>query len=271
MMPIRYINNRGTVLDLNSGGIVCSPTDAIAWDLDASEVNGKVAAFTTGVTTKELDCATYTMTARQKLYEVPAYDVADMKPGRLYVGDWYLICYVTASQQESWWRTDGHAKYTLTITVEDPHWRRDTTYVYTERKDGGRGLDFQFDFAFDFGYAPSTVIVNNTNYLSGDAIIRMYGPSTNPDITIGENTYGVDVTLEQGDYVEISTYDKTVKVVRLSGETENGFPLIAGDYSEGSGSYIFQKIATGSSDVTWDGNFDFDVVMVERRNEPRWD
>lgn len=271
MIAMKYVNNRGNAVDLYGNGVVCDPTDAIAWELESSEVNGKVASFTTGVTTRKLECATYGMLARRRLYEIPAYDVAEMKPGRLYVGDWYLVCYVTASSQERWWATDGIAKYELTVTIEDPHWRRDTTYVYTERHEGGQGLDFQYDFQYDFGYAPSTVVVQNDNYLAADALIRIYGAVKNPTISVGENDYTVNVSLEQGDYLEISTYDKTVRVVRLTGKVENAFPDIQGEYMEGSGSYIFEKVPTGQSDVTWSGTFDFDIVVTERRDEPRWD
>lgn len=271
MIPMKYLNNRGQAVDLSANGIVCDPTDAIAWDLDANEVNGRVASFSPAKSTRSLKCVTYSMGARRRLYEIPAYDVADQKPGRLYVGDWYLVCYMTASKQEHWWREDGAAKYTLTVTVDDPYWRRDTSYVYTERHDGGQGLDFEYDFKYDFGYAPSTVVIDNENYLPADATIRIYGPAEQPGIEIGGNSYSVDVELEQGDYLEVSTYDKTARVVRLTGAVENAFPDILGDYMEGSGSYIFEKVPTGQSDVTWDGNFDFDVVVTERRDEPRWD
>lgn len=271
MIPMKYVNNRGSAVDLYGNGVVCDPADAIAWDLDAEEVNGKVASFTAGATTKKLTCVTYGQLARRRLYEIPARDVADLTPGRLYVGDWYLRCYVTASSQDRWWAQDGIAKYNLTVTVEDPHWLRDTTYVYTERHEGGRGLDFEYDFSYDYGYAPSTVIIQNDNYLPADAVIRVFGPVTDPSVEIGQNAYSVGVTLEQGDYLEISTADKTVRVVRLTGEVENAFPDIEGEYMEGSGSYVFERVPTGQSDVTWDGNFDFDIVVTERRDEPRWD
>ena len=34
--------------------------------------------------------------------------------------------------------------------------------------------------------------------------------------------------------------------------------------------YIFEKIPSGSNDVSWDGAFGFDVTLLEERSEPKW-
>lgn len=269
MIPIKYQNNRGDSVDLYGNGIVCSPTEIMGWDLDADDLNGKIASFSTGVVSNSLSVATYSPQARQRLFDIPAFDREDMKPGRLYVGDWYISGFLTGASVENWWDESGKAKYGLTFTTDDAYWKRDTTYVYTEREDGGNGLDFPYDFEFDYGYAPSTVVVRNENYLPADALIRMYGEVENPSVEIGDNEYSVNVTLSLGDYVEIDTYEKTVTVHRLDGKVENAFESIQGEYMEGSGSYVFQRIKTGVNDVTWSGTFDFDIVMTERRREPR--
>lgn len=270
MMQIKYQNNRGQSVNLYGNGIVADPTDFVAWEVDADDSNGKISAFTTDVVSKSMNAATYSQEARQRLYEVPAIDLEDVKPGRLYIGEWYMVCYMTASEQTRWWATDGIVQYELTFSTDDPYWHKDVTYTYTERHDTKSGLDYPYDYEFNYGYAPTTVVVNNDNYLPGDAIIRFYGPCENPQVTIGSNAYGVNVELAQGDYVEISTYDKTVRVVRLDGDIENGFPDIAGTYEKGSGSYIFEQIKQGTQDVVWSGLFDFDVILIERRHEPRW-
>lgn len=270
MMEIRYVNNRGDVLNLYGDGIVCDPTGPIAWNLSPKEVNGKVASFQTGVTSKKMTAATYSMEARERLYEVPSFDIADMSPGKLYVGEWYVFCYLTASELGSWWRTDGHATYELTVTVEDAHWRRDTEYSYTQIPQEISGLDFEFDYEHDYGYAYQRMIVTNQNHLEADVLIRIYGETTAPTVRIGQNDYKLSSKLNPDDYVEISTYDKTVRIVRATGEVDNGFQDILGDYMEGSGSYVFQKIPSGSSEVSWDGSFDFDVIVSEMRYEPRW-
>lgn len=269
MIPIKYQNNRGDSVDLYGNGVVCSPTEILAWDLDANDLNGRISSFSTGVVSNSLNIATYSAQARQRLFDIPAYDREDMRPGRLYVGEWYLSGYITGASVENWWDDRGLAKYELTFTTDDRFWKRDTEYIYTERKDGGSGLDFPYDFEFDYGYAPSTVVVQNENYLPADVLIRMYGEVDRPAVEIGGNEYAVDVHLNRGDYVEIDTHEKTVTVHRLDGTKENAFENIQGEYMEGSGSYIFQRVGTGINDVVWSGLFDFDVVLTERRREPR--
>ena len=269
MIPIKYLNNRGAAVDLNANGVMASTTNMVAWKLDVNDTAGRITSLATDVVTSKVPAATYTRLARRRLYEIPAYDIADMKPWRLYIGDWYVRCYMTASSQERWWAQDGGTKYDLEFTSDDPVWRRETEYSYTERHDGGQGLDYEHDYQFDYGYSSSAVNLVNENYLPADLIIRVYGPITNPRVTIAGNVYGADVSLEQGDRLEIDTLEKTVTIVRLDGDRENGFPDIYGEYSEGSGSYVFEKLPTGESDATWDGSFDFDVVVVERRYEPR--
>lgn len=268
MTPAKYVNNRGDAVDLNANGCWFSLTDVLAWSLDTEELNGAIASFSRGTQSRTMQGATYTEAARRRIYEVPARDVAESTPGRLYFGDWYMVCYVTGSTVSGWWDAAGKAGYELTVTTDDPQWHRDTPYVFTEREEGGQGLDYPHDYAYDYGYSSSTTTVRNRSILPADLVIRMYGPCENPSVEIGGNEYRLDVSLAQGDYAVIDTYSKTAYVVRLDGDVENAFPDIAGDYREGSGSYVFQKLPEGSSDLVWPGTFDTDVVVVETRDEP---
>ena len=265
---IKYQNHMGKSVDLSSNGIVADPTDVLAWSLDVDDSYGTVRSVSRSVASRKLKVATYSMAARRRLYEVPAVDVDAMKPGRLYVGEWYLMCYVTASSVSGWWYRDGVAAYDLDVTVVDPLWRKDVSYVLTERYEGGVGLDFPHDFPHDFGYSNVITAVNNTGFRPADALIRVYGPAEWCVVTVAGNEYIVSESLEEGEYVTVDTYARTVEVTRLTGEVENAFQSVGGDYFEGSGSYIFERVPVGLSEVVWSGTSDLDITMVLTRDEP---
>lgn len=265
---IKYQNHLGKSVDLSSNGIVADPTDVLAWSLEVDDSYGTVRSISRSVESRKMKVVTYSMAARRRLYEVPAVDVGAMRPGRLYVGDWYLVCYVTASSVSGWRYGDGVSSYDLTVTVVDTQWRKDVPYVLTERYDGGAGLDIPYDFPHDFGYSNVIATVNNTGFRPADAVIRVYGPTDSCKVTVAGNVYSVGVSLEVGEYVTIDTYERTVRAARLTGDVEDAFPDVEGDYFEGSGSYVFERIPVGLNEVTWSGTSDLDLIVVLMRDEP---
>lgn len=264
---IKYQNHLGKSVDLSSNGIVADPTDVLAWSLEVDDSYGTVRSIGRSIASRKLKVATYSMSARKRLYEVPAVDVDAKSPGRLYVGEWYLVCYVTSSSVNGWWR-GGVASYDLDVTVVDPLWRKDVSYVLTERYDGGAGLDFPHDFPHDFGYSNVITTVNNTGFRPADVLIRAYGPLDGCVVTVAGNEYIVRESLEDGEYLTIDTYGRTVKVTRLTGEVHDAFPSVGGDYFEGSGSYVFERVPPGLSEVIWSGVSDLDITLVITRDEP---
>lgn len=264
---IRYVNNRGRQVSLSSDGIVVSATPLMEWAYDVNEVNGRIGSFTRDIETVKLPLVTYEPGRRGDLYEVTTVDRVDMQPGRLYVGDWYIQCYLTASSVEYWWTDRGLSRYDLELTVEDKTWHRESTYVLSDLS-GADGADFPYDFAYDFGYRSERVVVENEGFMPADLIIRVYGECEDPRVTVAGNTYGADVSLGSGDYLTIDTAGKRVYVTRYDGDVENAFPDIYGEYTDGSGSYVFQRISSGIKEVTRSGSFDLDVVVVESRDQP---
>lgn len=265
---VKYQNHLGKSVDLSSNGIVADVTDVLAWSMDVDDSYNTVRSVSRSVESRKMKVVTYSMAARKRLYEVPAVDVDAMRPGRLYVGDWYLVCYVTASSVSGWWYADGVSSYEVEVTVVDAQWRKDVPYVLTERYDGGAGLDFPYDFPHDFGYSNVITTVNNTGFRPADAVIKVYGPTDSCEVTVAGNVYSVGVSLEVGEYVTIDTYERTVRVTRLTGDVENAFPDVEGDYFEGSGSYVFERIPVGLNEVIWSGTSDLDLTVVLTRDEP---
>ena len=274
-MIIKYENSLGDVLPLTGGGVFADIAELFSWKLTEQEINGRITAFERKTSSRKITVLVYgernARQLRDQLYDVAAVDTEARKYGKIWAGEWYLKCYITAAEISEAWEPTGAAVFSLTVTSDKPVWRRDRRYTITLDEDGGDGgLNYPHDYPYDFASSGAGARVNNTSAVPSDAIIRIYGAASAPAVTIGNNTYEVTETLERGDYLEINTEAKTVKVVRRLGFVENAFDKIKGEYMQGSGSYIFEKIPSGMSSISWDGSFVFDVETHEERDVIRW-
>ena len=110
--------------------------------------------------------------------------------------------------------------------------------------------------------APHRYILNE-NYVPSDAIIKIYGPTTFPSIMIGDNQYGAEnITLDDGEYLEINTKDETIQHYVDSEGWVNVFNHRLDD--------TFEKIEVGTSEITWQGNLDIDIRLLNSRSDPKW-
>ena len=96
-------------------------------------------------------------------------------------------------------------------------------------------------------------------------MITVYGPCTNPRITIGGNIYEVKTKLDTGEYLLIDSRAGTIYRVRVNGIKVNEFD--SRNTEEGS---VFKKIQPGYNLISWDGTFGFDLLLYVERSEPEW-
>lgn len=104
--------------------------------------------------------------------------------------------------------------------------------------------------------------ITNDSYAPSDAIIRI-GESLNPYVTIGLNTYGADVTVEEGFFLEIDTKEQTVRLYEQDGMT---FENVYDKRTDG----CFEKIESGINDVEWFGMLDVEIQLEKGRSTPKW-
>ena len=110
--------------------------------------------------------------------------------------------------------------------------------------------------------APHRYILNE-NYVPSDVIIKINGPTTSPSIMIGDNQYGAEnITLDDGEYLEINTQDETIQHYVDSEGWVNVFNHRLDD--------TFEKIEVGTSEITWQGNLDIDIRLLNSRSDPKW-
>ena len=69
----------------------------------------------------------------------------------------------------------------------------------------------------------NSIKMDNENFIESDAIIRIFGFCVNPLVTINDNIYQIDVSLEVGEYLEIDTEKSTIFKYTIYGDKVNCF------------------------------------------------
>lgn len=186
--------------------------------------------------------------ALNRLHDVLDYDVCNLTPGRLYINNQYIECfaYVSVKTLDRDWTE--YSVVGLTFKVISPAWTKDETCTLAA--------------------GTASAAFNNTGAGTAPMIMTIHGPCRNPVVTVGGNSYGVNVTLAAGDTVVIHQPNKTVKST-ISDVTGNAFNKRRKDMD------VFQPAPTGTLTVTrTDDNgsaaFAVAVTFLIQRSEPRW-
>lgn len=236
------------------------------------------------------------------LHEVFEKDVLKKKPGRFYFGEYYISCFIYASEKEEW--ESGYSmENTLKLIEANPFWRKETLYQFLpEVMDSGAGeqipvetgeiytgeamdnqaalREFSFDFLrrsdrkvrypqfglpFDFVKPRGRRTIDNTTAFSdSNFILTIYGFVDTPSILIAGHPYVVNTTIYEGERVIIDSAAGTVKKIGRLGEETNLYNSRGKEYS------AFQKIPPGVQTVNWSGGFGFDILLYDERSEPKW-
>ena len=110
----------------------------------------------------------------------------------------------------------------------------------------------------------NSIKMDNENFIESDAIIRIFGFCVNPLVTINDNIYQIDVSLEVGEYLEIDTEKSTIFKYTIYGDKVNCFNNRNKKYD------VFKKIPSGTVNVSANGEFKVDIILYEKRGEPKW-
>lgn len=200
-------------------------------------------------------------------------DVANGTPGTFVAyGSWEQRGYVTAMDAAG-----IHAdalRQRLTVVLLDGVWRRENIAHFDPNGGGGGSvyayLDHPFDYAYDYSENAQPDEIDASDFVPSAVKIVVFGPATDPQVTIGGNLYEVDVTVPAGGYLLIDGLAKTVALVTSNGTVTNVFDKAVRGTGEGGGSYVFQPLPVGESAVVWDRTFGFDVHYYDEEGEPPW-
>lgn len=268
---LKYKNHLGEVFEFGKDGIFVDTNDLHDYEWTVTEKNNRVSSLDYSISNRKLPviiiCETESqgIAARNKLHEVVEKDVLAMQHGRVIVGDYYFRCFVTKSEKKDYLYTKRYMSVTMTLTSDFPYWVKETTASFsTNGSTGGSFLDYGFDYPVDFKTDVQSTQLNNTGFMPSNFRLIVYGACSNPVVYIAGHQYKVNCTVASGEYLTVDSSAKKIYITSKTGAVTNVFN------SRNRDSYIFEKIPAGSSDVSWGGNFSFDIVLLEERSEPKW-
>ncbi len=221
--------------------------------------------------------------AVSRLDDVIEKDIISGYPGRLYVGNSYMNCYLSESSKERWINDLDSISMELKVKSDYPFWiteklfqfRKKTEMVPVESTTMVIGMDYDYDYEYEYVYGFSEGsdgtmhhMVNSYDIDSGFKMI-IYGPCINPAIRIAGHLYELKATLYDDEYAVIDSstrysQDRAIYKIQVDGTRVDLFNARNKD------SEIWKKIPSGRNTVTWNGDFGFDVILFGEKGVPPW-
>lgn len=193
------------------------------------------------------------------------FDVVNNSPGKLYVGDMYLRCFIIASEKAEWESGIELLDNEITLAIDYPFWIKEHPYYFKSSDvTSTKNKRYANKYAYRYANGLNNTYITNEHYTECNFHMNIYGPCVKPSVYIGGYEYHVDAILEAGERLEIDSAAETVTKVMNSGKRVNMF------HYRSFGSTLFQPIQTGMQNIFWDGKFDFDIILFEERSEPKW-
>lgn len=305
---IMYRNHLGESVETAKDGVYANYHDLRDYRWEYESNANRITRFSRGIIDKTLPLVIFCETEEQgvetknRLMEIAEKDVLTRQPGEIWISGYCLKGYVTQSTKGNFLMNQRYMTVSLTITTDDPVWRRELNYhllpedalqddeeIVTEPEeqqeeallleDGCVFADFPFDLyhktyrkvqhplfdlPFDFKRIRGRRVINNEAFTGSDFIMTIWGFVDRPRILIAGHPYEVDVLVYEGERVVIDSAAGTVVKIGRMGEETNLYNARGKEYS------IFEKIPSGYQTVSWAGTFGIDLTIYDERSEPKW-
>lgn len=266
---IKYINHLGEIIEFGSGDYFINESELHDYSWSYSSDNDVVTDFQRTVTSKSLPIiisGKNNKELKNKFFATVEVDVLTAQKGALWYGDYYYSCYVTQSKKSDYINYDGSLTVNLTVTTDTPYWLREITTKFRTESGGTDVLQYPKQYPYKYtDYNERCTVTNNTLAAAPFQLI-IYGPCENPEILVGSQKYKVNVKLTAGEYLILTAVEKNKTIVKIGidGTQTNCFNNREKTIN------VFAPIPNGTFDVSWSGNFVFDLIVYDRRSEPPW-
>ena len=275
MMEIYYINSEGEKIDFLSEDYSLQTGDLFdyAWEYQSQE-DSAISGFQKGIQEKKLTFS-FRGSSQKACYEnlnrfvaVTERDILVMTPGYLYVGDWYLRCYIVSGEMSDWEMDYGCIDCECALLTDVPVWIHESLQKFRYDYDTIRSvsdLDFPYDFPYDMKKISGSEFLKNDHYAPCEYKMVVYGPCESPRVVINGHPYQVFTDVAQNEYLTIDSKSRAIYRIRSDGTLVNEFNSRQ-KYPSPS---IFEKIPAGTCTVAYTG-LNFDVTLYQERSEPVW-
>lgn len=269
---LKYKNHENEIFEFGKDGIFVNVSNLHDYSWEVKKKNNRITSLDYGVVTKKLPvvifCATEAkgIAARNRLLEVVEKDVLALQHGKIIIGDYYFKCFVTKSEKKDYLKNKRFMMLNLTLTSDLPYWVKETSNLFMVSAGAAAvgGLDYSFDYPHDYTSDMKNASINNTGFVASNFKLIINGPCNNPVVYVENHAYQVSCDVAAGELLVVDSSGKTVEIVATNGTKTNVFNRRNKD------SYIFEKIPPGKHLVTWEGDFNFEIILLEERSEPRW-
>lgn len=194
-------------------------------------------------------------------------DTLNKTPGTFIADGWEQKGYISSLEPLD--ITSNNAKITLECILLDGVWRRSRlVHMFPSSGDsqGSKTYTYEYPYRYASEYGVRSVTVDSLASVSFSMTI--FGYAKNPIIRIGNNVYRFDVTISEGGYLLVDSRDCTAVLVGKQGERSNAYSKCERGTGEGCGTYAWERIPSGTSLVSWNDSFGFDLVLYEERSAP---
>lgn len=281
-VPVRYVNSQGQTFILQGDGqgfLDINPLYAFSWTYELADSVTGDGGTATGfrrrpkVVTLELrnrggDRAEFAA-RMDALHAASEADALAETPGRLWLDDQYMVCYLAvAGTVSSAPRNAAFATEEISVLAVRPYWCTErVTEFYppvSGEGPGDHGKKYDNKYAYRYGTSIANNDINNRHYAPAPAVITIYGPATGPTVTIDGNAYGVSVAITSTQRLIIDGEERRVYVIGSGGEQTDLFNsrVKTGD--------AFRPIPPGSHRVVTNGDYRMQIKLIEQRSQPRW-
>lgn len=272
-MIVKYINSQNKSFDFIGSNILPVSGYFHQRKLITSKDND--------VATVEISDCTYTIilnlkgslderkTMLDSICDIIEVDTNSNIPGTLFYGDYYIKCYIISSNT-SIASINTRSSLELGIYCPKQEWIKEKQYImpaFNQSRSTTKDVK-KYPYTYSYIYSANKGIIDivNESLSDNDFILRFYGECSNPYIKIGDILYQVNTTLAAGEYLEIDSYHNTITGYDKYGNTRNLFYY----RDKESRSDFFVKIPSGLTQASWSGNFNAELIVFDKRGEPRW-
>lgn len=274
-MDIFYENHLGDRIDLDSENIILQYQELFDYSWDADTINGRISSFYRESATIPVSVTVTADTAEEydnilnNFHGIVSKDVLNVLPGKLYLGDQYLVCYISGDIKDDAFMGVPIQVKNLTVVTDVPYWITEEKRSFQKidaLSASDTNLDYTFDHAYDYTMLyGGDVIWQVDHFAPCEYEMIIYGPCVDPRVVINGHVYQVYTILDENDYIKINSRKNSVIQYMSNGVQKDMYDFRA----KATGS-IFDPITPGNIRVVWSGEFGFDLTLFCERSEPKW-
>ena len=274
---IWYENSKGDVLRMDEAPIVVQTSGLMdyQWTLTAYDRalrdGGRVIHARRPIQDKTLVLDVFADTqeehnaALNRLHDVLDYDVCKLTPGKLWINNRYIRCFVSASVKtlDRNWTT--YTVVGLTLKVVSPAWTAEekvTLLPVSEELTDAGAKAYPNRYPYRYSNGGSVCRWVNTTASPAPMIIKIFGACSSPSVYVGESEYSVSGDIAAGTYAVIDQRDKSICTVAANGTKTTIF----GRRKKSVDNFLYAP--PGDLEITCSGLFAVEITFLTQRSEP---